>query len=279
MKTGFLGPALVVFLFAPHAPAATIYVNDPVITGITPVANSTIYGGKYRISQGNWDLSLGMSDDTANAATYLQSNPGNTSALSGVTWNFRLQHIVGEGVIFTLFRTTTSGLVEHILSWGTFTAPPGGTTDNFLPNGGSPGTLTPERPYNSINITAKALSQANGTQTGTVTLTNLAVSSPTLSLSPGSAFLNTTYLPGSGLTTQRMLINGDFSQHAYTLTGLVTLSKTTNGCDECAALSFTGSSVTADFPQPPAAEVPEPATAGLIASGLLLIVLGSLRRR
>lgn len=278
MKTRHFAPLLAVCLLAAHAPAATVYVNDPLITGITPVASSTIYGAKYRISQGNWDLSLGMSDDTANAATYLQSNPGNTTALSAITWNFRLQHILGEGIVFTLFRATNTGLVQYILSWGTFTSAPGGTTDDTLPNGGNPGTLTPERPYNALNITAKALSQANGTQTGTVTLANLALSSPTLTLSPGSAFLNTTYLPGSGLTTQRIFLDGDLSQHAYTLTGLVTLSKSTNGCDECAALSLTASTVTADFPPPPAS-VPEPATAALTAGGLLLLALGSLRRR
>lgn len=278
MKPRLLAPLLFVLLSVAHAPAATVFVNDPIITGITPVASSTIYGGKYRISQGNWDFSLGMSDNTADPNTYLQSNLGNTTALSGITWNFEFQHILGEGIVFTLFRSTSTGLVQHILSWGTFTTPPGGTTDNFLPNGPNPGTLTPEQPYNAINITAKALSQANGTQTGTVTLANLALSSPTLALSPGSAFVNTTYLPGSGLTTQSILINGDLSQHAYTLSGLVTLSKNTNGCDECAALSITGSSVTANFP-PPAAEVPEPGTIGLLAGGLLLIALSSIRRR
>lgn len=279
MKPRLFALLLAVCLLTANAHAAEIFVNDPLVTNITPVANSTIFGAKYRISQGNWDLSLGMSDDTANAATYLQSNPGNTSALSAITWNFRLQHILGEGIVFTLFRSTTTALVQHILSWGTFTTPPGGTTDDTLPNGGNPGTLTPERPYNALNITAKALSQANGTQTGTVTLANLALSSPTLTLSPGSAFISTTYLPGSGLTTQRIFLNGDFSQHNYTLTGLVTLTKSSSGCDECAALSLTGSSVTADFPQPPGAAVPEPASLALTAGGLFLLALGSLRRR
>lgn len=165
--------------------------------------------------------------------------------------------------------------MQQIVGWGSFSpALPGGSTvDDLLPNPAN--TLTPERPYNSINLLVTT--SVAGANSGSVVISGLALSSPTLTLSAGSAFAG---MAGSGASssTQRVLIDGDFSQEDWTLTGLVTITKSGNGCPDCAIFAITGTSVAAEFP---IVETPvqEPATFGYAVGGLLLLLIGSLRRR
>jgi len=276
MKARILAPLILLSAFVSSGFATEVYVNDPIITGITPVANTTVFGATYRVENGggNGDQTLGLTEAaTALAGPYLGRNLGNRTQLTGITWNFELEHLTGQGIVFTLYRTEASTLVQEIIGWGTFAPalPAGSTVDPTLPNPG--GTLTPEQPYNAINI--RVDTGLNGSDINTVTIANLALSSPTLTLSGGSVLFPG--MAGSNGTDalQQILINGDFSQEDWTLTGTVNIVKSNNGCPECAVFAITGSTVEADFPT----AIPEPTSFGYAAGGLLLLLIGSLGRR
>ena len=284
MKSRVFAPLILLAAFVSNGFATDVYVNDPVITGILPVANTTVFGATYQLQPGtsDRDQTLGLSEDTGTAGTFLGRNLGDRSDLTGDEWNFALQHITGQGLVFTLSLVGSSPLVEHIIGWGSFvpalTAPaaPGGlTVDPTLPNSPQPvGTTTPEQPYNAINIMVITGPQPN--HANSVTIEDLAFSSPTLVLSAGSTLaVGMSGIDGTD-DSQRILINGDFTQHNWTVTGTVTIVKSNNGCPECAVFAITGSTVEADFP---AAAIPEPASFGYAAGGLLLLIIGSLRRR
>jgi hypothetical protein len=276
MKSRVFAPLILLTAFVSNGFATDVYVNDPIITGILPVANTTVFGATYRVENGggNGDQTLGLDEaGTAIAGPYLGRNLGNRTQLTTIEWNFELEHIIGQGLVFTLSRLNGSTLVEHIIGWGTFApALPGGSTvDPTLPN--PVGAFTPESPYNAINLSVSTTLQAS--ETNSVAIGGLIFSSPTLTLSAGSAFVG---MFGSNNTDafQQILLDGDFAQHNWTVTGTVTIVKSNNGCPECAVFAITGSTVEADFP---AAAIPEPASFGYAAGGLLLLIIGSLGRR
>ena len=278
MRTRIFAPLIFLSAFVSNGFATDVYVNDPIITGILPVANTTVFGASYRVENGggNGDQLLGQTEaGSPLAGPSLGRNLGTRTQLTNVTWNFELEHILGQGLVFTLSRVVSSVLVEHIIGWGTFTpALPGGSTvDPTLPN--PIGTTTPGQAYNAITLLVDT--GLNGSDTNTVTIAGLAFSSPTLTLSAGSV-LNAGMSGSNGTdASQRILLDGDFAQHNWTLTGTVNIVKSNNGCPGCAVFAITGSTVEADFPQP--VVVPEPATYGYAASGLLLLIIGSVRRR
>ena len=266
MKSRYFAPLLLLTLFVSTGFATDVYVNDPIVTGITPVANSTVFGAAYLINNGGDDQLLGLTESSGEMSRQV----GNTSALDTETWDFQLEHRAGEGIIFTL----SSVLVQHIIGWGTFApplspacAPTCLTVNNLLPIPG---------PYNSIDL--KVTTTVSGANNGVVDVKDLAFSGTTLTLSSGSAFTDMSGGPAASSSTQRILFDGDLSQEDWTLTGTVAIDKSGNGCPNCAIFAVTGSSVTAEFP-PTGTEVPEPASFAFAAGGLVLLALGSLRRR
>ena len=279
MRSRALAPLILLCAFTSNSFGTDIYVNDPIITGITPVIGSTVFGASYRVENGggNGDMLLGQTAAASpTAGPSLGRNLGNQAELTTILWNFELEHILGQGFVFTLSRINSSVLVEYIIGWGTFVPALPGTAlvSPTLPY--PAGTTTPIQPFNAVTISIDTTLQ--GPHTNTVELEDLLFTSSTLTLSAGSVWDDDMFGTNGSLASQRILLDGDFTQHNWTLTGTVRITKSNNGCPECAIFAVTGSSVNAAFPPDPAA-VPEPASLGYTAGGLLLLALGTLRRR
>ena len=246
-----------VALGAGAASAASVYVNSPLVTSYAPIA--TVGGFKYRISNGNFDLSLDSGSDTSGpAGSFVSANLGNHSFLNGAAYDFTVQHVAGEGLIVTLTRVGGGG--GATVSWGTFTTPPGGTNAATL-NGVAPGTA-----FNSISLQSVA---SGGNRSATIS--NLTFTSGTVGLGDGS-FAGSTTTNGNTPQTQLVVADGNLALESWTLAGRIVLSKVAVGGDESVKLrlGFVDAAVTI---------VPEPTTAALVALGLLgLLVAGTPRR-
>jgi hypothetical protein len=199
--------ALAASLLAAAAPAAavSVYVNSALVTSYT--ASSTEGGFKYRMSNGNFDLSLDRGTDTSGpAGSFVQANLGNHSFLNGRTYDFQFQHVAGEGFILRMTDTSPGG-VTTVLSWGTFSTPPGGTNAATL-NGIAPGAA-----FNSLSFSAEA-SSANRS----VVLSNLAFSSGALSVADG-AFTSGTTTNANSPGTQLLVADVDLAQFDWSSPG------------------------------------------------------------
>lgn len=242
---------------AVSASAASVYVNSPLVTSYAP--NATVGGMKYRISNGNFDLSLDRGTDTSGpAGSFISAGLGNHSFLNGAAYDFTVQHVAGEGFIVTMTRVGVGS--GATLSWGTFTAPPGGTTAATL-NGIAPGAA-----FNAIGIESVA-SAGNRS----AVLSNLSFASGTVPVADGS-FAGTTTTNGNSPQTQLVVADDDLSLSSWTLAGRITLSRVGVGGDESVKLRlrFVDAAVTI---------VPEPATAALLAAGLLGLTAAGRPRR
>jgi hypothetical protein len=242
-----------VVLGAGAASAASVYVNSPLVTSYAP--NATVGGFKYRISNGNFDLSLDSGTDTSGpAGSFLSAGLGNHSFLNGAAYDFTLQHVASEGFIVTMTRVGGGG--SATLSWGTFTVAPGGTNAATL-NGVAPGVA-----FNSIGLQAVA-SAGNRS----AVLSNLTFTSGSVPVADG-VFGATTTTNGNSPQTQLVVADDDLSLSSWTLGGRITLSKVGTGGDESVKLRLT-------FVDAAVTIVPEPTTAALVAVGLLgLLVAG-----
>jgi hypothetical protein len=232
---------------AVSASAASVYVNSPLVTSYAP--NATVGGMKYRISNGNFDLSLDRGTDTSGpAGSFISAGLGNHSFLNGAAYDFTVQHVAGEGFIVTMTRVGVGS--GATLSWGTFTAAPGGTNAATL-NGIAPGAA-----FNAIGLQSVA-SAGNRS----AVLSNLSFVSGAVDVADGS-FAGTTTTNGNSPQTQLVVADDDLSLSSWTLAGRITLWGFGGGGDESVKLrlSFVDAAVTI---------VPEPATAALLAAGLL----------
>jgi len=245
-------------LGAGPASAASVYVNSPLVTSY--VANATVAGFKYRISNGSFDLSLDRGTDTSGpAGSFVSANLGDHSFLNGSAYDFTLQHVAGEGFIVTMTRVGGGG--GATLSWGTFTTPPGGTTAATL-NGVAPGAL-----FNSISLQSIA---SGGNRSAVIS--NLTFTSGTVAVADGS-FAGSTTTNATSPATQLVVADSNLALSSWTLSGRITLSKQGTGGDEGVKLrvGFVDATVTI---------IPEPTTAALVAVGLLgLVVAGRPRER
>lgn len=248
------------------APAATVFVNDPgvTLTGLSPLG-TTVMQGKYRLSHGNFDLSLSPYSGTGGGGTWISNNMGNVPALTGVSWDFVLSNDPGVAISWVFQRVSgTPTTVTQI--WGT-----GGSATLNTTSGTPFGPH--DRFFDTLRITARA-SQANAS----TAISNLAFTSPTLSLSAGSSFQTITVTPSTlepplptfpadaaGFDTQWLLADVNLANYAWQLSGRVTLTRTGSGDGE--AVRFTIDGLDAAH----SAEVPEPAGAIPVVLALLWV--------
>lgn len=234
-------------LAAGSASSASLYVNSAQVTSYSP--NATVGGIKFRISNGDFDVSLDAGDENGSR---ISADLGNYSFLNGSAYDFTLQQVAGEGLILTL--TPAAGGAATTLSWGTFTTPPGGANAPTL-GGAVPGAL-----FNAVEIQSLA---SGGNRTAD--LSNLTFTSGSVGTADGSFAATATT---NASATQLAVADADLALSSWTLSGRIALSKPGAGGDENVKLriAFVDADVTI---------VPEPTTAALVAVGLLgLLVAG-----
>lgn len=255
-------------LTARPATAAIVYVNSADVLFANP---STVAQAKYRLSQTNFDQSLDNGAGTSNTSNFISAHLGNggtgAGSIRGVTFDFSLQHLVGDGFIYRMRNTATGS--TSVLRWGEF-ATNEGTTALTL------GGLTPDREFNSLYLETRA------TQTSvnpSFSVSGLTFTSDSLS-SVGSFFdrvVTPTYSePGSssGFSFQRLVSDVNLAEHAFTVSGQLMADRLSgNGSDEQLKFTVYAQRGTASLPVAPPGSpaVPEPAAAIALPAALLLL--------
>ena len=234
--------------------AGQVWINSGQIANIVQL--ESVANSKYRLSQGNFDMSIDHGAGT-NPGQFISANLGNNSALSNVAFNFTVQHIAGEGVIFTMTNTNSS--VTTTLSWGDFSAAPEGTTAGLL-NG-----FAPDRSFNSLELSARA--ERIGSS---MAFSGLTFSSG-LSVADGAFYNGEVSTPGVGSDVQRLVSDTDLSTIDWTLTGTLMGARDTSASGDETVRFMIG------HKQVAFSVIPLPTPAGLAVAGLLAIP--ALRRR
>jgi hypothetical protein len=247
---------------ASQAVAGQIYINSPLVI---VESTDTVANAKYRLSNNNFDLSIDNSPSTFTPADQVTAGLGNRATLSGRTFDFVLQHVAGEGIIFS---ATDSGSIGATVSWGTFGTTPGGNNEAAL-NG-----ILPPTEFNSLLIGARA-SQVVDAGSSSFEYENLAFSGSGLSIVDG-AFTSGTVTPTSGdplgFSFQRLFADVNLADFDWTLTGTITGTKFGNGGDETVRFNV-------GFQQVEASVVPEPSTLAMAGLGILAAGGFGVRRR
>ncbi len=241
------------------ASAGTYWVNSP-LAPFDEIGGSSAQA-KYRLSNTNWDHSVDYGNGT-NPGQFIQSGLGNNAQLSARTYDFRFEHIAGEGFISTMTDVTNPQNLgtPSILSWGSFTNPTGGTTTAQL-NGFAPGAA-----FNGLLIEARA-SRAGSS----MSWSNLSFVGGGLNLADGawaSGLVDpSTSGPGDapGFHYQRLVADTDLSQVDWVFTARV------QGVRDSSA----SGDETVRFVVSAKNYIPTPGAAGVMA----LVALAGARRR
>ncbi len=249
MHASITGLAAVAAL-AGAAHAANVYINSSQVNISSEFA---VAQAKYRLSQGNFDQSLDNGTGT-NPGAFIQTNLGNNSFLSGLTYNITLEHRAGQGFIFTM----NDGSTTSVLSWGTFASTPAGATATTLNN------VAPGSSFNGLLIEARA-SRANSS----FAFSNMSFTAAGTTVVDGAfdagSITPTTQGPGySGLSdplgfyTQKLISDTDLSTLNWTFSATVTGSRDASaGGDETVrfvvgAKNYTYTTTVAPLPGPAA---------------------------
>lgn len=137
----------------------------------TAAALPALATARYRIDSNNWDMALFNEQPSPTAADFVTLNLGTQSQLSGDTFNFTLQNIAGQGLIWRLHgNSDLNGPAGGTVAWGTFAPPvsPANVVSHL--DGELPGAF-----FNGINFQLR--SYATGSQ---MALSNVAFSGATV---------------------------------------------------------------------------------------------------
>ncbi|MDX2131456.1 MAG: hypothetical protein SFY69_05350 [Planctomycetota bacterium] len=226
--------AIIVFGIVAAMPPSTVragvvYLNDAYATSF----GARVAGFKYRVSNTNFDVSLDNGGGTSVLGAYLTGAIGNTSQLSGVTYELVVAHEVGEGFTFSM---TPAGAASpaRVLFWGPGQPPAGATSAVTL------GGVHTGGAFNTLLIEARAT--LNGS---TMAFSQLSFTSPTLTIA-GGGFETGSVTPATrgpsdtvdGMWTQRISADADLSAHDWTFSARVTATRNPGGGGD-EALRFT----------------------------------------
>ncbi len=270
MKMGIVAATVAVAGLASSAMAGSVWINSSAVQNYTETGS--VGQAKYRLSQGNFDMTIDRGQGT-NTGQFIQANLGNNSQLSNVAFEFTLQHIAGEGLVFTMKNTSTN--TETTLSWGTFTTTPAGTTAVLLGGEEAPGPSNPDSDRQSFNV-LRLDAQANRTnnQGSGMSFSDMVFTSG-LSVADGALNDGSIVTPGGGPAAPNVVQNivSDMNLAAmdWTLTGTLSGYRDSNaGGDE--SVKFTIGLKQADF-----TIIPLPTPVTMAGAGLLM--LAGVRRR
>lgn len=138
---------------------------------------------------------------------HASQNLGGTESLSGRAFDFSLQHILGEGYIFSLRDTVTQEV--SVISWGTFLNHPYG---NQPPQANEHSFQTP---FNALVLTAQASSEQSS-----IEFSNLVFSS-VLTVADGAFESGFASTPGEETRVQRLVSSVNLASINWTLSGTI----------------------------------------------------------
>lgn len=250
----------VLALAASQASAGMVYINS----ALAPVTSSTATSAqaKLRFSNSNWDQSIDRGTGTS-SGNFISAHIGNHAGMNNREFHFSLSHTPGQGFVFSVLNTGNGSTTT--LAWGTFPTLTGATVLTQHINGVSATSAA----FNGLLIEARA-TRANSV----LGFRQMAFASPTLTIADGA--LNNGYvMPGvsgpgdaSGFHTQRIVGTTNLASHAWTFSGLISMTRDSSSAgDEEVKFTVGTRQFVTSIPTPGAA-----ALAGLAG-------LGGLRRR
>ncbi|MDX2147696.1 MAG: hypothetical protein SFZ23_09260 [Planctomycetota bacterium] len=252
---------------ASQALAGQVFINS------SKVKNLQVGGGvvqaKYRLSNGNFDMSLDRGQGT-NPGQFIQANLGNNNQLNNTAFNFVVQHIAGQGILFQMNKASDQS--SNALSWGNFSSPMSGQSVSQL---GGQSFYGSGRGFNTLLLTARAEWAGNAANPGSssMSFSNLNFSSSELAVADGAFISGAASTPGTGAVVQQLVSSVDLSQYSWSITGTITglrLPANITAGDEL--VSFVIGGKQSEF-----ALIPLPSTAALAGVGMM--VMGGARRR
>ncbi|MDX2132473.1 MAG: VPLPA-CTERM sorting domain-containing protein [Planctomycetota bacterium] len=263
MKTTIIAAALAVA--SGQALAGNVWLNSAKVSNYTETGS--VGQAKYRMSNTNFDMSLDHGLGT-NPGQFISHGLGNNTQLNNVVFNFSVNFIAGEGMIFRMVNTNTNAAFN--LAWGTFSSPlPAGTTNSVATLNG----FAPNRSFNTIQLFADARFNPSQMQWSNLAFTSAGLTVADNSLLTGGQVENPEN-PGSPPPgtqhTQRIVSDMDLSTFNWTLTGQIRGYRTGAGGDELTRYVI-------GLKESNFQIIPLPTGAGLAFAGLG--VLGVRRRR
>jgi histidinol-phosphatase (PHP family) len=269
--------------------AATVSFNsasDPIDS-----VDVSSFNAKIRVSNTNFDQSLGIGGGTNSSRSFIGTNLGNTSQINARTYDFSIENRVGQGIIFTVSDTQTTPTIRVLRFGSGFDpgiTPPTSSPLNYLritTNSLGGVTYSGLSDFNSLLIQARANEVSSLTPDEQVTIQSISFTSATLtqegSLDTGTVLSNTPgngsgvtiggnpVTPATGIWQQRVSADTNLKDHNWQLSGRLQLRRPAiSGSDENISFIVTGQNVTF-VPSP----IPEPSRALLILLGGLGLVL------
>lgn len=254
--------------------AGTYYVNSSDVSVLTAPTGSQV-GAEFRLSPAAFDLSMNPGGGTGvfpdPNPDFLATHLGNLSAMSGVTFDFTLEHRLGQGFVFSVTREGT-GLTK-VLAWGDGFSPavPANATRSASLRGETPSFSDggAETSFNALSLQARATLSGSS-----LTFSDLGFWSPTLLAGTGSFQSGTVTpltddpwvdpsgtLPATGYWRQLLVADEDLADHNWTLSGSLNGTRSGIGQDDAVHFVIEGVNVSATFPSlgdPRAGNLPIP---------------------
>jgi len=241
--------------------AGTYYVNSSDVSVLTAPTGAQV-GAEFRMSPGAFDLSMNPGGGTGvfpdPNPDFLATHLGNLSAIAGVTFDFALEHRLGQGFVFSVTREGTG--VTKVLAWGDGFSPavPGNATRSPSLRGETPGFSDDgaETSFNALFLEARAALSGSS-----LSFSDLGFWSPTLLAGTGTfqsgTVTPTTEDPWNDLTgtfseagywRQMLVTDDDLADHNWTLTGSLNGTRAGLGHDDAVHFVIEGVNVSAVFP-------------------------------
>ncbi len=232
------------------ASAASTSASAATITAIPQsslILTDSVFQAKYRLSNTNFDQTIDDGSGTSGSGatkTFLERGIGNNSQLSAVVFDFTIEHLAGEGFLFTMTRNGVVNPTVHSIGWGTFSSATPATVASAMGNGSRPGDA-----FNIFHITARA---TNGNITGeSMEYRNLAF----IGLTPVGLLSGQTASEGT-VRDQWLVSTSDLSQIDWKVTGQLIGTRSGSGGDETVKFEFSAKQ---------GSVVPEPSTWAMMA--------------
>jgi hypothetical protein len=270
--------AIALAISTPQAQAGKIYlgVSGSDVSNANPAGVQT----RLKIDNTNWDVMLGNGDQPIRTGSFLQTDIGSSSNISGTTYRYTVVNQVGGGLSFTLDRTPLTTRVDFALAYGTL-APGIIVTPNRSVSAATllgPGNvqIAPQTiPYNALHLFSQATAVGSTVSFENVTF---GVTDPTIELDgafPLSGMANNTtpmvdsylaYFNDNGT-------KGDLSSVGWSFSADVTI--TGNNSKEGAKFELTGKTLDYTPSAGAVAAVPETSTwvMGFLALGAVIFVV------